>query len=78
MFSTSEHISCALWALYQAHVSALTSVVDAAIEAGVRAAESNADAVRTAHASTTVLARQWLAGTESNTTPGHTGLQLEQ
>jgi hypothetical protein len=78
MFSTSEQLSRAMWALCEAHVSALTSFVNAAIEAGVNVAEGNADAVRGALASNTVLARQWLSCTESNTTPGHTGLQLEQ
>jgi hypothetical protein len=78
MFSTSEHLSRALWALCEAHVSALTQFANAAVEAGVNAAEVNADAVRGALASNTVLARQWLSCTESNTNPGHTGLQLEQ
>ncbi len=78
MFSTSEHLSSAMWALCEAQVSALTQFVNAAIEAGVHAAEGNADAVRGTLASNTVLARQWLSCTESNTTPGPTGLQLEQ
>jgi hypothetical protein len=78
MFSTSEQISRAMWALCEAHVSALTNFVNAAIEAGVNAAEVNADAVRSALASNTVLARQWLSCTESNTTLGQAALQLEQ
>jgi hypothetical protein len=78
MFSTSEQLSRALWALCEANVSALTQCVNAAVEAGVNAAEVHADAVRGALASNTVLARQWLSCTESNTTPGLTGLQLEQ
>jgi hypothetical protein len=90
MFSTSEQISRAMWALCEAHVTALTNYVNAAIEAGVHAADVNADAVRTALASNTVLARQWLGPSqvhawaiaprtiESNTTLGQAALQLEQ
>lgn len=78
MFSTSEQISRAMWALCEAHVSALTGLVNAAIEAGVNAAEANLDAVRGALASNTVLARQWLSCNESNSTLGQAALQLEQ
>ncbi len=77
MFSTSEYINRALWALCEAHVSALTQVVNAAVEAGVNAAEVNADAMRGALASNTVLTRQWLSRFESNPTLGFTALSPE-
>ncbi len=90
MFSTSEQLTRALWALCEAQVSALTQYANAAIEAGVNAAEVNVDAALGALASNTVLTRQWLGtdnlplwpavprAPESQSTLGHTGLQLEQ
>ena len=77
MFSTSEQTSRAMWALCEAHLSVLTGYVNAGVEVGLNAAEVNADVVRSALAWNTVLARQWLSCTESNTNPGRTGLQLE-
>jgi hypothetical protein len=90
MFSTSEQMTRATWALCEAQMAALTSYVNAAVDAGMHTAEVQADAVRTALASNTVLARQWLDG--GQLTPwavparvplpyihqGQTGLQLEQ
>lgn len=60
MFSTTEQISRATWALCEAQLSALTHYMHAAVEAGVNAAEVHADAVRTSLASGTVVTRHWL------------------
>jgi hypothetical protein len=59
MFSTTEQISRATWALCEAQLSALMHYMHAAVEAGVNAAEVQADAVRTSLASGTVMSRHW-------------------
>ncbi len=90
MFSTSEQLTRATWVLCEAQLAALTSYVNATLDAGMHAVDVQSDAVRTALASNTVLARQWLGASHctawaapsvlspNHTYPGRTGLQLEQ
>lgn len=90
MFSTSEQLTRATRVLCEAQMAALTSYVNATLDAGMHAVDVQSDAVRTALASNTVLARQWLGADQFNpwaipaclspnhTQPGLTGLQLEQ
>ncbi len=59
MLSTSEEFTHTMWALYAAQATALGQFADAAVEAGLHAAEASADAVRSAQAFNIVLARQW-------------------
>lgn len=59
MLSTSEEFIHTMWSLYAAQVSALNQFANAAVEAGMHAAEAGADAMRGARATTIVLARQW-------------------
>lgn len=61
MFSTSEHFSRAARALFDVQAALYTSMVQALMDDGVNAAEHQADAIRTALATSTVVSRQWLA-----------------
>jgi hypothetical protein len=63
MFSTSEQFLQAARDLFDAQVGLLTNVTDAILDAGVNAAELNADAVKTLMATTTVASRQWFNST---------------
>jgi hypothetical protein len=62
MFSTTEHISRATRDLFDTQAAFYTASVHATMDAGMAAAELNADALKSLLASTIVATRQWLTG----------------
>ena len=59
MFSTTEHLSHTTGSLLAAQSTLFTQLLNAMIDAGMNAAENNADTMRTVLAKSTVAGREW-------------------